>query len=319
MGKDLKIEQLYLFKEAVKYNSVSAAAEKNFMSQSSVSSSIINLEKELGTELLRRSNAGVSPTITGELLLQKAEDILKAIDDITEMAREQQKAGEISISCIPCICDWIIPDTVRSLKEDMADILFSVTTGESSQVAHDVSSGIAKFGILIHYEELERSTDLKYSPLFQDEYVLYVGKSSPYWDRESITYGELLEEPYIAYRDEFKRYNGGLTNMIGSGKLPKVVFRTDNLDSIKSMITYNQYVAFFPRRMSEKDFYVQNGLIRRLTVSDKNLSFEVGYVESTKYKMKKLDRIVLNTVKDTVRKMGPKQGALERGREQSKG
>ena len=160
--------------------------------------------------------------------------------------------------------------------------------------------------------------DLKYTPLFQDEYVLYVGKSSPYWDRESITYGELLEEPYIAYRDEFKRYNGGLTNMIGSGKLPKVVFRTDNLDSIKSMITYNQYVAFFPRCMSENDFYVQNGHIRRLKVSDKSLSFEVGYVESIKYKLKKLDKIVLNAVKDTVRKMGQKQGILEGGENNQK-
>lgn len=55
--------------------------------------------------------------------------------------------------------------------------------------------------------------------------------------------------------------------------------------------------------MSEKDFYVQNGLIRRLPVSDKNLTFEVGYVESVKYKMKKLDRIVVNTIRDTVRKM----------------
>ncbi|MEY8352094.1 LysR family transcriptional regulator [Lachnospiraceae bacterium 54-53] len=242
----MKFEQLYLFKEAVKYNSISVAAEKNFMSQSSVSYSIINLEKELGTELLRRTNAGVSPTMIGELVLQKTEDILKSVDDITEMTRKQQKAGEVSIACIPCICDWIIPVTVQSLKENMAEILLSVTTGESSQVAHDVSAGIAKFGILINYGELERITDLKYTPLFKDEYVLYVGKNSPHWERECITYKELLDEPYIAYRDEFRKYNGGLTNMIGTDKLPNIIFRTDNLDSIKSMITHNHYAAFFP-------------------------------------------------------------------------
>ena len=296
----MKFEQLYLFKEAAKYHSISVAAEKNFMSQSSISYSIINLEKELGVELLRRTNAGVTPTQIGELVLQKTEDILKAVDEINEMSKDQRNAGEVGISCIPCICDWIIPIALQNLSETAAEILLSVTTGESSQVAHNVSAGISKFGILINYGELERNTDLRYTPLFQDEYVLYVGKKSPYWDKESITYGELLKEPYIAYRDEFRKYNGGLTNMIGTDQLPNIVFRTDNLDSIKSMITHNHYVAFFPRYMSEHDFYVQSGWIRRLPISDKDLGFEVGYVESTKYKTKKIDRMVLNRIKETV-------------------
>lgn len=299
----MKFEQLYFFKEAVKYNSISVAAEKNFMSQSSISYSIINLEKELGTELLKRTNTGVQPTQIGELVLQKTEDIFKSVDEIVEMSKELQSAGEVHITCIPCICDWIIPKTLQSLKDNTTDILLSVTTAESSQVAHDVSSGISKFGILINYGELERNTDLKYTPLFRDEYVLYVGKHSPYWDKESISYDQLVKEPYVAYMDEFRKYNGGLTNMIGTDKLPNIIFRTDNLDSIKSMITHSNYVAFFPKYMSENDFYVQSGWIRRLPISDKNLEFEVGYIESIKYRTKKVDKIVLNTIKETVKKI----------------
>ncbi|HVI39963.1 MAG TPA: LysR family transcriptional regulator [Anaerovoracaceae bacterium] len=299
----MKFEQLYFFKEAVKYNSISVAAEKNFMSQSSISYSIINLEKELGTELLKRSNAGVTPTQIGELVLQKTEDIFKSVDEIIEMTKELRYAGEVHITCIPCICDWIIPKALQSINDNTADILLSVTTAESSQVAHDVSSGISKFGMLINYGELERNKDLKYTPLFRDEYVLYVGKHSPYWEQESISYGELVKEPYIAYRDEFRKYNGGLTNMIGTDQLPDIIFRTDSLDSIKSMITHNNYVAFFPRYMSENDFYVQSGWIRRLTISDKDMEFEVGYVESAKYKTKEIDKIVLSTIKETVKKI----------------
>ncbi|MBN7772296.1 LysR family transcriptional regulator [Clostridium aminobutyricum] len=299
----MKFEQLHSFKEAVKYNSISVAAEKNFMSQSSISYSIINLEKELGTELLKRTNAGVTPTQIGELVLQKTEDIFKSIDEIIEISKELRNVGEVHITCIPCICDWIIPKTLQSLTDNTADILLSVATAESSQVAHDVSSGISKFGILINYGELERNTDLKYTPLFKDEYVLYVGKNSPYWNKESISYGDLVKEPYIAYRDEFRKYNGGLTNMIGTDQLPNIIFRTDSLDSIKSMITHNNYVAFFPRYMSEHDIYVQSGWIRRLPISDKNLEFEVGYVESIKYKTTKIDRIILNTIIEIVEKI----------------
>ena len=101
----MKFEQLFFFKEAVKYNSISIAAEKNYMSQSSVSYSIVNLEKELGVELLKRTNAGVTPTQMGELVLQKTEDIFKSVDEIVEMTKEHLNAGEVKITSIPCICD----------------------------------------------------------------------------------------------------------------------------------------------------------------------------------------------------------------------
>ncbi len=299
----LKFEQLYHFSEAVKYNSISVAAEKNYMSQSSVSYSILKLEKELGVDLLKRNNAGVSPTQIGELILQKTEDIFKSVDEINEIAKEQRTTGEVSIACIPCICDWIIPNTLQKLKEKTADILLSVVTAESAQIIHNVSSGISGFGILINHEGLEHNKDLKYTPLFTDEYLLYVGKNSPYWDKKSITYQEFLQQPYIAYRDEFKKYNGGLSSIIESSKQPNIIFRTDDLDSIKSMITQNNYVAFFPKYMSQNDIYVQSGNIRRIQVSDRKLQFEVGYVESMKYRIKKIDKMVLAVIKETAKEI----------------
>lgn len=300
--KNVKFEQLYYFKEAVKYNSISVAAEKNYMSQSSVSYAILNLEKELEVDLLKRTNTGVTATPVGELILQKTDDIFKSMDDILEIAKEQLSNGEVNITCIPCICEWIIPNTLKSLNEMTADILLSITTAESSSVIHNVSSGISGFGILINYNGLEHNTDLKYTPLFTDEYMLYVGKNSPFWDKGSITYEEFLQQPYIAYRDEFRKYNGGLSNMIGT-KQPNIIFRTDDLDSIKSMITQNNYVAFFPRHMSQYDIYVKSGWIKRISISDKKMEFEVGYVESLKYKAKKIDKIVLDVIKDTVKKI----------------
>ena len=299
----MKFEQLYHFREAVKYNSISVAAEKNYRSQSSVSYSILKLEKELGIDLLKRNNAGVTPTQIGELILQKTEDIFKSVDEINEIAKEQRTTGEVNITCIPCICDWIIPSTLQTLKEKATDIQLSVSTAESAHIVHNVSSGISGFGILINYKGLEHNTDLKYTPLFTDEYLLYVGKNSPYWDKESIAYEEFLQQPYIAYRDEFKKHNGGLSSIISASHQPNIIFRTDDLDSIKSMITQNNYVAFFPKYMSQYDIYVQSGNIRRIPISDRKMEFEVGYVESQKYKVKKIDKIVLSVIKETAKRI----------------
>ena len=48
----MKLEQLHYLSEAVKYKSISVAAEENFISQPSFSASITKLEKELGVTLL---------------------------------------------------------------------------------------------------------------------------------------------------------------------------------------------------------------------------------------------------------------------------
>lgn len=296
----MKLEQLLYLREAVKYKSISIAAEKNFISQPSLSGAINKLEKELGVELLRRTSKGVSPTEVGEVIIEKADTIFKTMKEIEEVANQHGSKGTVNVSSIPCICDRILPKTILKLKEMNENLILSVTTGESTQVARNVSSGISSVGLLIYHEGLEDSMDLKYTPLFQDEYILYVGPFSPYWDADSISLEEMLKQPYIAYREEFVRNNGGLTGLFGKNNQPNVVFRTDDNESLKRMIAQDDYVAFFPKFMSRDDFYLQSGLIRAIPVSDASVKVEVGLVESTKYKLNHVDRIFLDVLQKTI-------------------
>ena len=77
----MKLEQLHHFREAVKYKSISIAAEENFISQPSFSASITKLEKELGVTLLRRTTKGVTPTEAGQLVLEKSKIIFDTIEE----------------------------------------------------------------------------------------------------------------------------------------------------------------------------------------------------------------------------------------------
>jgi len=299
-AKSVKLEQLLYLQEAAKYKSISIAAEKNFISQPSLSGAINKLEKELGVELLRRNSKGVSPTEVGEIILEKTETIFDVIHEIETVASAHGQRGTVNISSIPCICDRIIPKTILKLKEQEQDVVLSVTTGESTQVASNVSSGLASLGLLIHYEGLEDSLDLNYTPLFHDEYILYIGPFSPFWEAESITLADMMQQPYIAYREEFLRNNGGLTGLLGKDNKPNIVFRTDENESLKRMIAQDDYVAFFPKFMSRDDFYLQSGLIRAIPIADAKVAIEVGVVESTKYKLNRVDKIFLDVLQQII-------------------
>lgn len=295
----MKLEQLYYLAEAAKYQSISVAAERNYISQPSLSGAIIKLEKELGTDLLHRTSRGVTLTEVGERVLDRTKTIFDCVEDIRALADDYEQRGTVRIASIPCFCDRIIPQAMLRMKEQKLDMLLSITTGESADVAYEVSSGNATLGFVINYEGLVRNPGIRYTPLFRDEYLLYVGPFSPYWEAEALTLAEVMQEPYIAYRDEFRKNNGGLTGLF-DGQRPNIVFRTDDNESLRRMIAQDNYVAFFPRFMSRDDFYYTSGLLRAIPISDARLVFEVGYVASTKYKMDRVGQIFLDILNQTI-------------------
>ncbi len=299
----MKIEQFYWLKEIAKYHSISVVAEKNYISQSSVSYAIQCLEKELGAELLKRSSQGVVLTPAGMQILNISEDIFSSVEKIKQIACESKRGGQVQISCIPCICDDIMPSVVQYLKSNEIPIVISVETKDSKEVIKDVLSGQNTVGITIQSAELKKAQDLNVLPLFTDEYQLYVGEHSPYWNSESVTYEEVLSLPHIAYKDELLSPSDSLSEIIGDRRLPRVAFRANDLNAIRNLISNSECVAFFPRKMSRHDIYVETGRIRPIPVSDRDLHFEVVRIESQKYKRTAPDDLFIESLESVLEKL----------------
>ena len=294
----MKLEQLLYFSEAVKYKSISIAAEKNFISQPTFSAAINKLERELGVTLLRRNSRGVKPTEVGEAILNNIYDIFTSVDAIRDTAFHYNHQGVVSITTIPCMCDRVLPIALKKMNEQQKAVTLAITCAESQAVYHQVLSGLAALGILFHSDKIA-SPEIRYTHLFEDEYVLYVGPASPYWNASSITIKEALAQPYIAYREEFLKDTGGLSALLRDTP-PNIALRTDEMESIKKIISQDNYVAFFHRLMTKDDLYLQCGLIRSLPISDFDTSTRIGLIESTKYKPTAIDRLFIEALKSAV-------------------
>ena len=295
----MKLDQLHCFQEACKYRSISVAAEKNFISQPSFSSAITKLEKELGVTLLNRTSRGVSPTPAGLAILEKAQNIFDLVGDINDLASTYANRGSVQLATIPDICDKILPISAQLAKAKKLQLQLSVHTAESDEIYHSVLSGVDSLGV-VFFSTRVQSPELRFTPLFEDEYVLCVGPRSPYWEAESITIKEAMAEPYIAYREEFIKNNGGVSDVF-QGMTPNIVLRTDDIESIKKLISHDNYVAFFHRYMNSDDIYRTSGAIRAIPISDYDTSMQIGYIESTKYKLSNADRAFLEILKAAVR------------------
>jgi len=297
----LKLEQLKYFLEAVKYKSISVAAEENYISQPTFSGAISKLEKELGATLLRRTSKGVVPTEAGTVVLEKSEEIFNLMEEMRQEVNRHEKKGVVKLSSIVVFYNHMLPSIIQKMVENQETFTLDATTSESAQIVQNVTNGTDNLGIIIHSEEL-LNQNLIYEPMFNDQYLLYVGKKSPLWEKESVTVKEVLEQPYIAYRTEFQKASSVWTEQLGK-QAPNIQFRTDDLELLKKMIAQEQYVAFFPEVMSKEDYYLEQGLIRRIPISDAKLEIEVGYIYNTKYKQTQVEREFIAVLQTIVKEL----------------
>ena len=87
----MELEKLKIFLVVAELCSISDAADKLYISHSTVSRAVSSLETELGTELIRRTNRCTALTPAGMVLREEAKALLAAAEQAAEKVRS---AGE---------------------------------------------------------------------------------------------------------------------------------------------------------------------------------------------------------------------------------
>ena len=105
------IEQLRTLAAVIDAGSLTAAAPRVFLSQSSVSEQIRKLEERAGQSLLTRSKAGVSPTEAGTRLLAYAQRILALSDEAFRDMHGETLQGELRLA----VTDYFRPADLTRL------------------------------------------------------------------------------------------------------------------------------------------------------------------------------------------------------------
>ncbi|NES80270.1 MAG: LysR family transcriptional regulator [Moorea sp. SIO2B7] len=84
-----KFESMRAFTQVVEEGGFAAAARKMQLSRSAVNKLVINLENQLGVQLLYRTTRQVTPTDTGRAFYERCLDILRSLEE-AELAVSQQ-------------------------------------------------------------------------------------------------------------------------------------------------------------------------------------------------------------------------------------
>ncbi|CAB3721825.1 HTH-type transcriptional regulator CysL [Achromobacter animicus] len=147
------LDQLRTLVAVLDAGSLTAAAPKVFLSQSSVSEQMRKLEDRAGQPLLVRGKAGVRATPAGQRLLAHARTILALSDEAYRDLRGVALRGELRL----CITDYFRPGDVarllRRLNEQYPQVRLHVTIMKSGAIEAAYERGEIDVGISMVIQE----------------------------------------------------------------------------------------------------------------------------------------------------------------------
>ena len=100
------------------------AAEASFVSQSTLSAGIRELESLLGVTLVERSRRVVRFTALGNEVVEKAHRVLRETEELADLVQAAGKplAGQLRMSVIPTIAPFLLPRFLPRLRSERPDL-----------------------------------------------------------------------------------------------------------------------------------------------------------------------------------------------------
>ncbi|NVD44295.1 LysR substrate-binding domain-containing protein [Qipengyuania atrilutea] len=118
------IKQLQYLVALHEHGHFGRAATASFVSQSTLSSGIRELESLLGVTLVERSRRVVRFTALGNQVVEKAHRILRETEELSELVQASGKplAGKLRMSVIPTIAPFMLPKMLPRLRRERSDL-----------------------------------------------------------------------------------------------------------------------------------------------------------------------------------------------------
>ncbi len=202
----MTLQQLKYLVTVAECKNITAAAEKLYISQPSLSAAIHSLEREMGVNAFVRSNRGICITKEGEELLSYARNLLEQAEIMKDrFCTETNRKPKFRISCQHY--SFAVNAFVEVVKiYDAKEYNFTIRETQTGEIIDDVASGNSELGILYlnrNNEEVLRKmfkkNDLIFEEIFEATPHVFINKDHPLAEKKMLTLEELKRYPYLVY------------------------------------------------------------------------------------------------------------------------
>ena len=140
------------------------AADECYVSPSTLSNAITELETQLGVKIFERNNKKVIVTSLGHEILSKAKKIKLEVKNIHELAQHNVDglSSSLSIGIIPTISPYFLPLVLPKIQKEFSNLQLKIEEGQSQILTNRVKEGDLDMAILALPYDLQDLMSFKF-------------------------------------------------------------------------------------------------------------------------------------------------------------
>ncbi len=186
------------------------AAEDCFVTQSTLSAGIQELEGLLGVRLIERGRRQATPTPLGEEIIGRARDILQAAEELADAASAGKKplAGALRMGVIPTIGPYLLPPRLPQVRARYPELRLYLREEQTDRLLDLVARGRLDASIIALPYEIG---DLEAIDLGSERLMVACPQAHPLASRARIAAADLEGQRLLMLEDGHCLRNHALT------------------------------------------------------------------------------------------------------------
>jgi len=243
-GIAINFRQLRYFAKIVEAGNITRAAEQLYVAQPALGLQIRTLEQDLGVPLLIRHSRGVTPTQAGQLLYERACDILRSVEDARKAVSGFSSPGHesVAVGLTPSVMhlagQWMLvgareamPNVQMSVVEEMSYVLVDALEREEIDVA-------------FAYSVPERP-GLVRLPILEEELIFVSVPDSGDADKP-IEFEEALRRPLALARDRDVLRSVIVSAAEERALVPNIAYEASSIVAMKKLVASGAAASIMP-------------------------------------------------------------------------
>jgi DNA-binding transcriptional LysR family regulator len=302
MTAPLKLSQLRHLVAVVETGTVRQAAKVLFLSQSSVSKSIQQLEDAVGVPLLHRTTHGVTPTAAGRAIIGRAKaieaELREARNDIDNILGAG--SGEVRVAASPTVAMSLLPRAVLAFKQTRPRVSLQIQEGVYPDVLKAVRNGDLDFAICLAPEWVEDET-VAFEILLKDRVTPAVRVGHPF-ERQRLKLADLCASEWVIYRRGQSGRDIFEHTFVAAGlEPPRGMIECSSFACVIAMVERSDYVTLLPVQLLA-DHSVRRG-VSQVTMQTPMPAWNVAVIFRAQHELSAVCRAFLDELRSVARQL----------------
>lgn len=240
------LHHLRVFQAVAATGSFTEAGRSLFLSQSTISLHVKQLEGELGCVLFIRGSRRVSLSPAGKVLLAYAERVLAEMKNAELAVREYSttQRGTIRFGVGATTLIYMLPQVLRDYREKYAQIEIQVSTATTEVLLQGLLDQTLDLAIVM--SPSAALAQVETVPLVRERLVVVLPEASPLSAKPALLPRDLDGMPFISHLPGTAMRTVQQNYFDQMGINPRSAMEMENMEAIKSVVRAGMGVALLP-------------------------------------------------------------------------